>query len=387
MESPTDDKNSLICYEELLWLAYKQGRGEIERYYFSSDQKAAVVLIGPHKHRPHKDISHRHRLHKHKSHKEKTMDLDLFYPIEELGRLTPDMESCLWTCISQFHRIAQLDLDIKRRDEVFIELYLIVVYLFVVLESQPAHRWGLARDWTRPGPGQEPPDAADVHASDISPTPRRVDAIAIKATEQSKEADSRIRKALDLANSHLRELDETIGQFASREAQGIYIRAMLPGSLFVLVPVAIYTGIIFGLGASHRWATETRVAWYLVAIAATTGALGAAVSVMFRVANQPLKIDYHAGCQLIWMNGSFRPIVGAVFGLVFYIIINAGLLQVLTAPREIGDRAFLIAAISFVAGFSERRAQDVILRAVPIGKGAEAQADTTARRPEEGRVS
>jgi hypothetical protein len=162
---------------------------------------------------------------------------------------------------------------------------------------------------------------------------------------------------------------------------------MLPGSLFVLVPAAVYVGIIFSLGASYGWTTEKQVAWYLVAIAVTTGALGAVVSVILRAADQPRNIDYHAGRQLIKLNGRFRPIVGAVFGLVFYILINAGLLQVLAAPQEIGARAFFIAATSFVAGFSERRAQDVILRAVPTGDGTEAPAGKSpARRPEEARI-
>jgi hypothetical protein len=197
-----------------------------------------------------------------------------------------------------------------------------------------------------------------------------------------------IKKALTQANTHLDKLADKIDQYATREAQVAYLRAMLPGSLYVFVLVAIYVGYIFRLAENHRWTSETEMSWYLIAIAVTSGALGAVVSVMLRVANQPLSVDYHAGRPLIKLAGSFRPIVGAVFGLVFYLLINAGLLQVLAAPSEIGSRAFFVAAICFVAGFSERRAQDVIVRAVPTGAGTEVTADKSpARRPEEGSAS
>jgi hypothetical protein len=223
-DSRTNEKSSPISseYEELLLLAYQHARGEIVRYYFSSDQRAAVVLV-----KPHKD----------KSHKNKAMDLDLdlFYPIEELAHLTPQFEATLWTCISQFHRIAEVDLDIKGRYEVFHELYLIVVYLFVVLESQQAYHQnqyrhvlsrakqilGFVLGRTRRGPGQERSDAATVHTPDISPTPLRVNAKVIEdfIGERIKITE-RIKEALDQANNHLRELEETIGQFATREARG-----------------------------------------------------------------------------------------------------------------------------------------------------------------------
>ena len=55
-------------------------------------------------------------------------------------------------------------------------------------------------------------------------------------------------------------------------------------------------------------------------------------------------------------------------------------------PSDIGIRAFFVAAICFAAGFSERRAQDVIVRVLPTEKEAESDADRSpARRPGERR--
>lgn len=87
----SSEEGSLACYQELLWLAYQHAHGTIVEYYFSAEGKDAVVLTKPYN-------SH------------KAMGLDLFYPIDRLSELTPDLESTLWTCISQFQTIAELDL-------------------------------------------------------------------------------------------------------------------------------------------------------------------------------------------------------------------------------------------------------------------------------------
>jgi hypothetical protein len=367
-KSHVQEKNSLICYEKLLWQAYQQAQGEIKQYYFSTDQRAAAVLIDPHSHR--------------------SMDIDLFYPLDVLSKLTPQIETVLWTCISQFQTIAELDLDLKGQDVVFFELYLIVIYLFVVVESQqPSHRMegrqsSDAREAQGPLPARESQDAVNVPAPGKPTLPQD----GAKAIED--QIDDPINVAIKYANSHLGDLADRISQFAKRDAQVVYVRGMLPGALCVLALVAIYVGCLFGISAGRHWTFETYLSWFLIPIALTCGALGATVSVLLRVANQPLSIDYHAGHRLIRTAGVIRPIVGAVFGLVFYIVVNAGLLQALAAPSDIVSRAHYIAAICFVAGFSERRAQDVIVRALPAGVGAETAADKPlARRPEEDRTS
>jgi hypothetical protein len=108
--SDVQENNSLICYERLLWQAYQKAHdGEITEYYFSTDQRAAVVLI--------------------KRHCRKAMDLDLYYPLDELSHLSPRIETVLWTCVSQFQTISELDLEFKGQDAVFFELYLVVIYL------------------------------------------------------------------------------------------------------------------------------------------------------------------------------------------------------------------------------------------------------------------
>jgi hypothetical protein len=367
------EEDSLACYEELLWQAYQHAHGMIEEYYFSMGGRAAVVLT--------KRDSRR-----------RTMDLDLFYPIDELRRLTPDFENVLWTCISQFQSIAELDLTFKGQDAVFHELYLIVIYVFVVVEAQQANLQNPHRHVSRLTKSilESPPsvtrgihpqgslDASSVRMPAVLAVPRRVTAKVI-----GNITSRRIQEALIYANNHLRTLADRIDQFSRRAAQILYVRGMYLGIFSVLALVAVYVYAIFRISATRHWTSEARLLWHLIAIAVASGALGAVVSVMLRVSNRPLSIAYSAGRGLIWLAGCFRPIVGAIFGLVFYVLINAGLLQVLAAPRDIGSRAFFVAAICFAAGFSERRAQDVIVRALPTDRGAESDTDKSpARRPE-----
>jgi hypothetical protein len=363
-QSHVREKNSLICYEKLLWKAYQQTHGTILEYYFSMDQSAAVVLIDP----PGR----------------KTKDIDLFYPIDELSKLTPRIETVLWTCVSQFQTIAELELEFKGQDAVFLELYLVVIYLFVVVESQQfSHQMeelqpSYTEEAQRPQPAKESQDDPNVSTPDIPGSPKAIES----------QTEKLIEVTLKYANSRLSELSDRINQFAKREAQLEYVRGMLPGGLLVLAPVVIYVIGLYIVGLFQNWTSDIYLSWVLIAIAVTCGALGATVSVLLRVANQPLSVDYHAGRDLIRTAGIARPLVGAVFGLMFYIIIIAGLLQVLTAPSDMVSRAHYIAAICFVAGFSERRAQDVIMRALPTGAATEAPADKPlGRRPEEDRAS
>ena len=357
------EESSLVLYEELLWRAYERAHGTIKEYYFSMQGRAAVVLTSP-------DSS------------SKAMNLDLFYPLDELSQLTPDFESTLWTCISQFQNIAELDLKFKRKDAVYLELYLIVIYIFVVVEAQQARR-----------PNRESRDVPSVSMPDVPAAAFRV-AIAVEDIPSSgikiEDAPSKsIKEALNRANDHLKKLHRMVDQFARREAQVVYIKGMFIGVFIVFLLVIPYEYTIFRVSASRHWASGSQLLWHLIGIAVASGALGAVVSVMLRVSNHPLSISYTAGRSLTWLSGFFRPIVGAIFGLAFYVLINAGLLQVLTPLRSIGDRAFFfIAAICFAAGFSERRAQDFIVRALPTEKATESDADESpARRPEEGRIS
>jgi hypothetical protein len=89
------------------------------------------------------------------------------------------------------------------------------------------------------------------------------------------------------------------------------------------------------------------------------GAIGAVVSVMTRMRQADgVKLDYEVGHLLIVMLGAFRPVLGAIFGVLAYFAIGSKVLPITPPP---GATAFFYyALIAFVAGFSERFAHVIL---------------------------
>jgi hypothetical protein len=97
------------------------------------------------------------------------------------------------------------------------------------------------------------------------------------------------------------------------------------------------------------------------AAAAVAGASGAVVSVLTRITNETLRVDYHVGRRMLLILGLARPILGAVLALALYWATVARLVP-LAPPVEGSDVRFaFFIAIGFLAGFSERYAQDMLL--------------------------
>jgi len=59
-----------------------------------------------------------------------------------------------------------------------------------------------------------------------------------------------------------------------------------------------------------------------------------------------------------------RPVIGAVFGAVVYLLLDGGIIDLFTPPRDETRLAFY-AGLGFLSGFSERFAQDVIAQVDP----------------------
>jgi hypothetical protein len=103
----------------------------------------------------------------------------------------------------------------------------------------------------------------------------------------------------------------------------------------------------------------------LLAISVAAGAIGSIASVMTRITRgQTLEVRLE-GRLVTGLAGAFRPVVGAIFGVAFYVFVQAGLLPLDDGLDE-GKVAFFYAGLAFLAGFSERWAQDTVLQSRPI---------------------
>ena len=96
-----------------------------------------------------------------------------------------------------------------------------------------------------------------------------------------------------------------------------------------------------------------------MAICFAAGAVGALVSVMERLTADKLQLNHESGEMTIFILGFIRPLFGALFGLALFFFISGGVVDV-RLPEEPDTQRYYLAAIAFLAGFSERFARDVI---------------------------
>lgn len=138
---------------------------------------------------------------------------------------------------------------------------------------------------------------------------------------------------------------------AERSAVLTYMRGMAIG-----LPALLLMATIVGLGMSLYDASELDGESIVTALVA--GGLGAVISVMTRIGARRLEVDFEAARTQIIALGAFRPFIGAVFGVALAVLIDSGLLPLRVGASEPGQNFY--AAIAFLAGFSERWAQDML---------------------------
>ena len=156
-------------------------------------------------------------------------------------------------------------------------------------------------------------------------------------------------------------VDETTTVYlesARRVAQRKYVDWMLAGLGIVLLPLSIL-GIFTGL-------YDLNVAWVATAAA---GAVGAVISVLQRMGKGPLDLNPESDKRSFWQLGLARPVIGAVLGVVSYVLVGGGLIAI-SPPTAATNQALYFAGIAFLAGFSERFAQDMLIGPSGLAKQA-----------------
>ena len=145
---------------------------------------------------------------------------------------------------------------------------------------------------------------------------------------------------------------------ANGQAQIVYFAGM---ALVVVVLSAI----------AAIWLSLT---WAAPVAALVAGAIGALVSVVQRINSGQFDLDYDVGRPYALFLGGLRPLIGGAFAMVITFAFTGGLLHLPVAENETKpDRRLALLVLSFLAGFSERWAQDTLVAAVPgVGK-AQAQ--------------
>ena len=173
--------------------------------------------------------------------------------------------------------------------------------------------------------------------------------------------------------SEIIEIEKYYDRAALNAARFVYFWGMLVGALVAGViglVIALLAGTAFGAIDLDSLTTRFFFACY------TAGALGAIVSVLTRMRNDRFTLDYEVGRMPAFWLGTFRPFIGAVFGLFIYFALQSELLQ-LQEPEE-AKAFFFFTLLAFVAGFSERLTHVILGSAERTVEQTLTQADSAA---------
>jgi hypothetical protein len=148
--------------------------------------------------------------------------------------------------------------------------------------------------------------------------------------------------------AELEQIEAYINSSGEREARISYVQGMLIGIL-PLLALGFLTAFVISLFHALDMRGEGIRAFYGCYAA---GAAGAIVSVLSRMGSKKdnFSIDHEIPRWGLYALGSYRPIVGGIFGIAMYFLVSTPLLQI-----EKGTKSFAFyVTVAFLSGFSER---------------------------------
>ena len=175
--------------------------------------------------------------------------------------------------------------------------------------------------------------------------------------EARRECDAKhIKQTLPRINDELKQVGTEIKLALSVEARHQYLLGMFLGAVILVAVVIVIRWVVVPNLAPKvhidNLGLETVIA----------GGLGAVLSVMTRITANNLSVDPTTGTGLVRLAGGFRPLIGGIFAFAVYAFVKGGLLPIEVTVTGTGEIYFFL-SVAFLAGFSERLAQDAVTRA------------------------
>jgi hypothetical protein len=180
------------------------------------------------------------------------------------------------------------------------------------------------------------------------------------ADERASSRDKvKTESALRQERSQIAKVESYYREAANGQAQLVYFG----GIAMVMLALTAFAA----LWLSIAWATP------VAALAA--GAVGAVVSVIQRINTGTFELDYDVGDPYALFLGGLRPLIGGAFGMAITFAFDGGLLHLpVSASASTHDRRLALLVLAFLAGFSERWAQDTLTSVMPGGRRSAAPA-------------
>jgi hypothetical protein len=161
------------------------------------------------------------------------------------------------------------------------------------------------------------------------------------------------RSVIDLHRREARHASDYYRRAADRYAKFDYFRGMM-----MMTGAVASVLVAAGAWAVTRFTPDFDAGGYTFLGCLIAGGIGAVVSVMSRMTLRTLSLDYEAGGSVLAMLGAFRPVIGMVMGGAMWVMTASGVLAIL--PSDPSKLTFFRILTAFLAGFSERWAQDML---------------------------
>ena len=163
--------------------------------------------------------------------------------------------------------------------------------------------------------------------------------------------ETKVAETLEHERKALDETEEYYCQAANGQAQIVYFTGM--------ISVAAVISIVSALVLSFDWAGAVA--------ALIAGSIGAVVSVIQRINSGHFELEYDVGRPYAFFLGGLRPLIGGAFAIVIAFAFTSGILHLpLSSQHSDTDQRLALLVLSFLAGFSERWAQDTLAAVVPV---------------------
>jgi hypothetical protein len=133
-----------------------------------------------------------------------------------------------------------------------------------------------------------------------------------------------IKKIVGRSEAELAEIQRQYRRAGENSSRIVYAGGMLRGVCLLAALTAIAGLILWTAQDFHRHPTAT---WTLLATVAA-GGMGAAVSVLLRMAKGSFSQDYEVGRKTTRRLAMARPFVGAAFAVMIYLLLKSGLVDI-----------------------------------------------------------
>jgi hypothetical protein len=167
---------------------------------------------------------------------------------------------------------------------------------------------------------------------------------------QGRASQKEIAALVATQEQELIQIEKYYARAGEKAARIVYFWGMMIGAVIDGLLAAALAAVLWATGwfaHGHAYTMET----FFICYAA--GGLGATISVLMRMSSNSFRVDYEIGRATIRRLGSFRPFIGAVFGIAVYFLIKSKIPNV-TLPPEKTTAFFYLAAVAFLSGFNER---------------------------------